>query len=238
MAPPELARDTPVVDVLDPVEIGVLPALRMEGRVALAHRRDRRVGHRAHARTNHWSESIGSTTVSQREQTPIACLCGSIFSSRPARFEILDDLACAHSSRVIPRYAPPFWLICAVRIHHRNLREVVTLAHLEVVEVMPGRDFDRAGAECAIDRGVGDDRDLATRSAAGEHLADVRLVALVIRMHRDGGVAEHRLRPRRRDGHRAGAVGERIADVPEVPGASPCDRLRGRRAPSRIADTS
>ena len=42
MAPPELARDAPRLDVLHPVVIGLLPVLRHELGAALAHRRERR----------------------------------------------------------------------------------------------------------------------------------------------------------------------------------------------------
>ena len=54
------------------------------------------------------------------------------------------------------------------------------------------------------------------RSASGSPhaLADQRRVALVVGVHHHRGVAEHRLRSRRRDDDRAAAVLERIADVP------------------------
>ncbi len=42
VAPPELARNAPGLDVLHPLEIGLLPVLRNEAWSALAHRRDRR----------------------------------------------------------------------------------------------------------------------------------------------------------------------------------------------------
>ena len=43
------------------------------------------------------------------------------------------------------------------------------------------------------------------------------LVALVVGMHRDRGVAEHGLGPRRRDDDVLVAALDRIAEVPEVP---------------------
>ena len=49
-----------------------------------------------------------------------------------------------------------------------------------------------------------------------KRLADVRLVALVVGIHGDRGVTEHRLGPCRRDRDRARAVGERVADVPKA----------------------
>src|SRR5262249_49529428 len=45
--------------------------------------------------------------------------------------------------------------------------------------------------------------------------ADERAVPVIVRMDGDGGVAEHRLRPRRRHLDRAAAVSERIAELVE-----------------------
>ena len=48
-------------------------------------------------------------------------------------------------------------------------------------------------------------------------LADQMLEPLVVGMHRDRGVAEHGLRPRRRDDDELVAAFDRIFDVPELP---------------------
>ena len=44
MAPPELPRDAPGLDILHPVEIGLFPALRYDLDIAVANRLDRRLG--------------------------------------------------------------------------------------------------------------------------------------------------------------------------------------------------
>ena len=44
MSPPQLARDAPGLDVLEPLEIGLLPVLRDEAGLAGTHRRDRALG--------------------------------------------------------------------------------------------------------------------------------------------------------------------------------------------------
>ena len=70
---------------------------------------------------------------------------------------------------------------------------------------------------------VGDDGDAAADQRQGHSLADQRLVALVIGMDGDGGVAEHGLRARGSDNIRRsilgieGAMLERIAQMPKVP---------------------
>ena len=99
----------------------------------------------------------------------------------------------------------------------------VPLADLEVVEVVRRRDLDRARALLGIGIFVGDDRNFAPDQRQDHVLADERLVALVVRMHRDRGVAQHGLRPRGGDddeGRRIVRIEslafDRIAQVPEV----------------------
>ena len=55
-------------------------------------------------------------------------------------------------------------------VEDRDLFEAVTLAQIEVHRVVRGRDFQRAGAEFAIDRGVGDDRYLAAHQRQAKRL--------------------------------------------------------------------
>ena len=66
VAPPELAADAPVADVLHPVQVDALEALRHELDAALLHRIDRRVRRARRWFTNHCHDISGSTTVWQR----------------------------------------------------------------------------------------------------------------------------------------------------------------------------
>ena len=97
------------------------------------------------------------------------------------------------------------------------------LADLEIVEVVRRRDLDRARALLGIGVVVADDRDAAADQRQDDVLADQMPDPLVVRMYRNGGVAEHRLGPRRRhDDKRRGIVGaeglalDRIAQIPET----------------------
>ena len=143
-----------------------------------------------------------------------------------------------HSSRVIPRTGRPRRSSAHAYPSRKSARGCAAARSAKSLKSWPGVILTAPVPKAGSTRGVGDDRDFAPDQRQHDLLADHRLVARVIRMHRDGGVAQHRLGPRRRDGHRARAVGERIADVPQMAAASLCDRLRGRKAPSRIADTS
>ena len=98
------------------------------------------------------------------------------------------------------------------------LGEAVAPADLEVGGVVRRRDLDRAGAERRIDGVVGHDRG-SSRSTSGkpELACPTRsAVTLVLRMHGDGGVAQHRLGARGGDGDMAAPAGERISEVPEL----------------------
>ncbi len=97
------------------------------------------------------------------------------------------------------------------------------LADLEIVEVVRRRDLHRATALLGIGIFVGDDRNFPPDQRQDHVLADQRLVALVVRMHRHRGVAEHGLRPRGGDDNECCRIFgverlalDRIAQVPEV----------------------
>ncbi len=78
-------------------------------------------------------------------------------------------------------------------------RQAMPAADLEIVEIVRRGDLDRAAAGFRVGVFVGDDRDQPADQRQPDRLADQIGVARILGMHRDGGVAEHRLRPGRRD---------------------------------------
>ena len=102
-------------------------------------------------------------------------------------------------------------------------RKLVALADLEVVEVVRRRDLHRAGSLFGIGIFIGDDWDFPADDRQDQILAHQMPEALVLRVNRHAGVAEHRLRPRRGDrdeGLRIFRIErlslDRIAEVPEI----------------------
>ena len=188
----------------------------MERRAAVAHRRKRLLGERLDAHEPLIGEHRLDHRLAARADAD-GMLMRLHLLQQTQRRQVLDHLGAAILARH-PAIRAGFVVHPPMRIHHGNLREIVPPAHLEVVEIVPRRDFDRARAESGIDIGIGDYRDFAFDERQHDLLADHRLVAHVIRMHRHGGVTQHRLGPRRRHGHCARAVGERVADVPEMAG--------------------
>ncbi len=89
-------------------------------------------------------------------------------------------------------------------------------AHLEVAGIVERRDLHQAGAELAVHRGVGHERQPAADQRQHRRLAVEMGVALVVRMQGHGRVAEHRLRAGRRHHDALVAPLHRIGDVVEL----------------------
>ena len=91
------------------------------------------------------------------------------------------------------------------------------LAHGVVVEVVGWRDLHAARAECRVDIVVRNDRNLAAHQGQANHLADEGLVAGVFRVHGHGLIAQHGLWSCGGHHQAAAAIGQRVAQLPEVP---------------------
>ncbi len=197
VSPPELAADAPVAHVLEPVEVDLRPALRAEAQRPGLHRPDRRSGERLHLdeplladeRLDDALAAVGDGDV---------VLVGLDLGEEAHLVELLHDLLARLLAREPPVRArvlvqPPVLLV------EIDDRQPVTRAALVVGRIVAGRHLDRAGPELALDGSVGDERDLAVEDREEQRLPVQRAVALVVGVHRDARVAEHRLGPRRRD---------------------------------------
>ena len=80
-----------------------------------------------------------------------------------------------------------------------------------------GVTFTAPVPNVGIDGVVGDDREVTSVERVPHRLPDQVSVPIVVGMHRDPRVAQHRLDPRRRDLDMAGAVGERVPEGEELP---------------------
>ena len=104
-----------------------------------------------------------------------------------------------------------------VGVEDADLIQAETLADVEIVKIVSRRDLQRAGAEFAIDQWVGDERNDASGNWQANFFADQSLIALVIRMHGDGGIAEHGFRSGgRHDKGVCWIIGQGITDVPKT----------------------
>ena len=158
---------------------------------------------------------------------------------QPVRAEPLDHLRAGvlarepdERPRVVGDVAPAVAIgDRAIGAEHVDHREIVAAPDLPVVGVVRGRDLEEARREgglriarlAAKRRGhhhvvVLDDWDDATDDRKPHALATQRRGAGIPGVHRDRGVAEHRLRTCRRDDDEARPILERVLEVVHAPG--------------------
>ena len=89
--------------------------------------------------------------------------------------------------------------------------------HLEIVHVVGRRDLHRAGPELAVHHLVGHHGNRPVHQRQPQGRPDPPGVPVVLRVDRDGGVAQHRLGTRGRDDDALLPGHPRVADVPERP---------------------
>ena len=215
VAPPELAGNAPVVHILHPVIIGLAEALGHELDAPVAHGLDGGLGQRLHL-----DEPLGARHRLDRRAAAVAradvVIIGFGLDEVALLLEIgHDGLAGLISVETVVLAAVDD---AGILVKDEDLLEVVALADLVVVRVVAGRHLDAAGAEIELDIIIGHDGQLTPDQRQDCRLADEMLVALVRRVDRDAGVAEHGLRTGGGDGEIVVAVLERVADIPERAG--------------------
>ena len=201
MAPPELAADAPVLNVLEPVVVDLFPALREETDQAtstlcfgasdgIASLNGLRIFQEPLLAQTRFDGDIGALAEAD------IVLVRLFIGEEPEFFQAFDSLrTCleavepgeAFSRKVVER---------AVGIHDVDDGKVVPQADLVVGLVMGRGDLEDAGAELEVNRLVTDDRQLHLDihgEGAADMLPDQVGVAGVLRIHGDGRVAHDRL---------------------------------------------
>ena len=216
MAPPELARDAPGLDVAHPLEIDPGKLFRDEPGPAVLDRfdaglRKRRcvgeplvgeIGLQRHA----GAVAVGHAVPVLLDPLDQA-LGFQIVHDPPARLEPVE--AAVSLGRIV---VDP-----GVGVEDVDHLQPVALADLEIVEIVGRGDLDRAAALLRVGIVVGHDRQAPPDQGQDRVPADQVAVALVLRMDGDGGVAQHGLRPgRRHDDIPALFALDRIAQMPEM----------------------
>ncbi len=199
MSPPQLARDAPVLNVVQPLVVGVDPVLGMELDLAGSDTFQRLLGDALAVVTGfaHGDEPLVGEHRFDDHAGAVAAryfefvLLG--FLEHACGFEIGDDLfACNETIQALILLGRMFVDLC-IQCEDGDHLQLVTLSHRIVVEVMRRSDFHHAGAEFLVHIFVGDDGDVAVAQRQFHLLADEVFVALVFRMHHHRHVAEHGL---------------------------------------------
>src|SRR5690606_5694921 len=120
VAPPQLARDAPVLDVVHPVQVDAGEAFRDEAQLAGARDLGRRLGQRLHL-----DEPLGRD---QRLDHRLAALAGvdgmgvRLLAAQQARLAEVRDHASAHLPRLLPGERPGVLVHRTVEVHHADTR--------------------------------------------------------------------------------------------------------------------
>ena len=158
MAPPQLARDAPVADVLEPAEPRLLVLVGVDLEVAVAHRVGRSLRHPAAVdpplRLEHRLDDVAGARALAEPH-----LVGRLAAVEAERLEPLEHLD-ARVEAHHPRELAAVVRHLAVLGEDRHLLEPVPAAAEEIVRVVRRRHLHRAGPEAHVDeRRVGDQLD-------------------------------------------------------------------------------
>ena len=200
MAPPELARDAPVLDVAHPLVVGVDPLLGhklhrtavysvngflrdgLAGRVFVAdfiHRDKPLVG-------EHGLNDLAGAGAARHHQLVFFDL-----DQKALGFQVGNDLLARHKAVQAAVFFGGVVIDGRVQRQHTDDGQLVALADGVVVHVMRGRDLDHAGAKSHVHVVVGNHRNIAAAKRQRDALADQVLVALVFGVHHQRHVAQH-----------------------------------------------
>ena len=219
MAPPDLAADAPVLDVVHPLEVDPGPVLGHETHRPGLDGADGGLGERGgpheplrgEARLHHRAGPLAARDLVAVRLHPV----------EPPRFPKVRHDPFAGGETVEAPVGRRRVLVEGGGVGEDVDRgQPVALPDRVVVEVVGGGDLEAAGAELRNHGLVRDDRDPAVAERKLDLAPDQVRIARVVRVHGDRHVPQHGLGAGGRDGDEARSSGrrvaERVAEVPQV----------------------
>ena len=215
LAPPQLARDAPVLDVLHPVAVGVLVFLGHETDRVLHHGLRRRFGQLLHREEPlHREFRLDGHARALR----IAHVVGVIFGlfQKARRVEVLFDLP-AHVEAVLTHVHAHLVVDRAVVVEDVDGLQPVFLAQHVVVHVVGRSHLQGARSELDVDVFVADHRDRPSHQRHDDAgVGGQGLVTLVIGVDAQRRIAQNGLGARRGDDDRPVGSLDLVAQVVEL----------------------
>ena len=216
VTPPKLTGDTPVKDIVHPVEVILGKALGNKVDVTALHSLNGGLGKGLHLDeplvAGHGLHS-GAATVANayvvivRNHLYKITLCLKICNQRLAAGVAIHALVLAGIG-----------IHGGVVVHHLDLLQLVTLTYQEVIGVVRGGDLYATGTKADLHIVIGNNGDLSANHGQNEGLADEVLHILILGVHGNGGITEHGLGTGGGNLHEAVLALDGILDMPEVAG--------------------
>ena len=217
VAPPQLARDAPVLEVLHPGGVGLRPARGMERDLAGVDRIERRPlelvnGHKPLLRKPRLQCGVATVAVHDGVIEVLDVI------EQVVLLEPLDDglaaLVAVHAGKLTITLNDH-----RVLVENVDLRQVVGLTHGVIVGVVGRGNLDKAGAKVGVDMPILKNGDLAVDDGELDGLTHKGGLLGVLRGDGDARVAEHGLGARGGDDDVVLAVdrlGQRVTQVPQM----------------------
>ena len=214
VAPPELSGNTPVADVLQPVQVNLVKTIRYKVQFLVFQCFNCRFCHLLHLykplrfdhRLNGCLTAVMCTdAVCMRnhfyQQSQCIQVCYHGFSC------LITIHACVFATQFVDG---------RIVVHDVDLRQIMSLADFKIVRVMCRCDLYASGSEFFIYIRICDHRDLTVGQRQLQHLADQILISFIFRIDCNGGISEQRLRTGGCDLHKTSFFSDdRIIDMPE-----------------------
>ena len=220
VAPPELAADAPVADIVGPVEIDLLHPLGDELDITLFDSLDGGLDQLVHLdEPLFFDQGLDSRAAAVMGSDIVGIVLDT--DQKAHLFQFFDDLL----SGLIAVHAFELGAVFVdggVVVHDIDLGQAMALSDLKVVGVVGGSDLDNAGTEFTVDIGIRHDRDLAVNERKPDLFADQTRIALILGVNRHSSITKHGLGTCRRKlqktgrGDAAVVFDQRIFDMPEM----------------------
>ena len=212
--PPELAGNTPVLDVVQPVFIGFPVIFRDKRQLSSVVGVQRRLSHLLHA-----DKPLG---LNHRLHCCVAAVMRpnrmgmrNHLHQKPLFFQILHH----DPARLIAVHAGIFSapvIHGGIVVQNIDFFQPVPLSHLKIIRIMRGSNLHTACPELLIDILIGNDRDLPVCKRKLQHFSDQMTVSFILRIYSNGSITQKSFRTSRCYFYIVTRLADnRIVDVPE-----------------------
>ena len=214
VAPPELTADAPVLDVVEPVEVDLGPALGAEVEALAIDGGDGGLGQLLHLHEPLLADQgLDDGLRAVRDRLAVGDVVHALELAH--LLELGDDLL-AGELAALALEGTRVLVHGAVLVEQQDNRQVVPGTALVVGQVVAGRDLHAASAELHVHGLVGDHGDFAVHEGHPHGLAHQGLEALVVGVNGNTRVAQQGLGPGGSHGDEVLRAADRVADVPHL----------------------
>ena len=227
VAPPELTRNAPILNVFKPLTINALPFLRENVDFARFDGFKTDFGDRFARITGAFAGRLahGHVPLFREHRFDDFARAGHArhhvlmrldVDQKAERFEVFDSGLAAFVAIHAAVLGRAVFIHVSGLVENAQHFEVVTLADFKVIKVVSRRDLHAARTEILVDIFVGDNGNFAVGERQLEHLAHQVLVAFVVGVNSNGLIAEECFRTGSGNHDAFGTIHGRVADFPHV----------------------